>query len=89
MNPLNQTLFEFRRHKNMTFRVFSKEIGIDHSIISKIEKNKISVSFRTLEKYCKYFNVFTSDIFLCCEKKTPFEIREAVNKLLNKKGLTL
>lgn len=46
-----------RRSKKMTMEQFGKQIGVQKSAISKIEKDKVNLSEQTIKSICREFNV--------------------------------
>ena len=56
-NMLKEKLIELRKYTGLTQLGFANELGCSMQHISQMELGKSRVSFKTLQMYCKQFNI--------------------------------
>jgi transcriptional regulator with XRE-family HTH domain len=54
---LKEKLIEIRKKTGLSRRDFANSVGCSEQHISQMELGKSRVSFKTLQRYCKQFNI--------------------------------
>ncbi|KGG81085.1 hypothetical protein Y919_02715 [Caloranaerobacter azorensis H53214] len=71
----------FRKLNNLSANKLAKELSVDPSTISKIEKGNSLPSLQLLIKYCNYFNITLADFF--APEGTSEPLRDDLKDFLN------
>lgn len=85
---LRENIINLRENSNMSQSELAKQIGIDNSYISKIERGTRKVSTSELDKIAKIFGVST-DYLLGREEKKKDEIDSILDTAMAKDGKPL
>lgn len=57
-----ETVKKLREARKLTLREVAEELGIDTSMLGKIEKNKRKPTKQLIEKFAKFFNVSDKEL---------------------------
>lgn len=57
-----ETVKKLREARKLTLREVAKELGVDTSMLGKIEKNKRKPTKQLIEKFAKFFNVSDKEL---------------------------
>ena len=57
-----ETVKKLREAKKLTLREVAEELGIDTSMLGKIEKNNRKPTKQLIEKFAKFFNVSAKEL---------------------------
>lgn len=59
-----ETVKKLREEQNLTLREVAEALGIDTSMLGKIEKNNRKPTKQLIEKFAKYFKVSDKDLMI-------------------------
>jgi len=63
-NTFGETVKKLREEKQLPLREVAKTLGIDTSMLGKIEKNSRKPTKQLIEKFAKFFNVSGKDLMI-------------------------
>lgn len=64
MKSFGEIIKSFRQEKELPLRAVAKEIGIDTSMLGKLEKNERRPSKDLIKKLSKYYNTDEQDLLI-------------------------
>lgn len=85
---IGSKLREMRLARNLTLRSVAQESGFSISLLSQIEKNKISPALPTLAKLARFFGVKMSTLFVEKDEGRKYEIIRKDDRKLLSEGMS-
>jgi len=82
-----ETVKKLRENKNLTLREVAEELGIDTSMLGKIEKNNRKPTRQVIEKFAVFYNVSDKELTIAFLSDTvAYQIlneKEVAQEILN------